>query len=107
MAIRLVYASRLASGVQSSDIDAIAATFADRNARRGITGILALDGDHVCQILEGPDEDVSSLFDTITKDRRHEGVVELHRTSIERPRFAAWGMARRPMIDVVMMAYAD
>lgn len=105
--IRLVYASTLVPLTTGSDIDEIVAHSAVRNADRGITGMLAMEGDRICQILEGPDEAVLDLFARIAHDNRHQGVAEIERRSIERRAFADWTMVRRPMIDVVMMAFAD
>ncbi|KQT69036.1 MULTISPECIES: BLUF domain-containing protein [unclassified Aureimonas] len=104
MLIRLTYASLLAPHCDQACIDEIVAKSAPANQARGITGILAVDGDHVLQILEGPETVVLGLFEHIRRDDRHQGVVEIDRTSIEATHFEAWGMVKRSMADAVMMS---
>lgn len=104
MLIRLTYASLLAPHCDHSCIDDIVAKAAPANQAHGITGILAIDGDHVLQILEGPEAAVVGLYDHIRKDDRHHGVVEIDRTAIRAPHFGAWGMVKRSMADAVMMS---
>lgn len=104
MLIRLTYASLLAPDCDRNCIDDIVSKSAPANRERGITGILAVDGDHVLQILEGPETDVLGLFDHIRRDERHHGVVEIDRASISAAHFEAWGMVRRSMADAVMMS---
>lgn len=104
MLIRLTYASLLAPHCDKACIDEIVAKSAPANRERGITGILAVDGEHVLQILEGPETVVLGLFDHIRKDDRHQGVVEIDRTPIDTTHFEAWGMVRRSMADAVMMS---
>lgn len=103
MLIRLAYASTLALHCDRRCINEIVDWSAPANMRRGITGILAVDGDSVLQIIEGPETDVMALFDHIRKDDRHFGVVELDRETIDAPHFGSWGMALRPMSDALML----
>lgn len=104
MLIRLTYASRLAPHCDQACIEGIVAKSAPANRERGITGILAVDGDHVLQILEGPEPDVLGLFEHIRRDDRHHGVVEIDRIAIAAAHFEAWGMVRRSMADAVLMS---
>lgn len=104
--IRLTYASTLAAETGAHDVEAIVDHSARRNGERDITGILAIEDRKICQILEGPAERVLPLYDLIRADPRHSGVVELDRRAIETRSFPDWGMTRRPMFDVVMLAFA-
>lgn len=107
MLLRLVYVSTLADGVDRAEVDRIVAHSHGANGRREVTGMLALDEDRVCQILEGPEAEVDALFDLIRRDARHEGVVMLDRRPVEERRFGKWGMARRRMVDVVTLAFTS
>lgn len=89
-----------------ADIDVLVGRAAAFNKAHGITGILALEGSRVCQVLEGPAETIESLFASIKKDKRHSGVSQIGCAPIDEPFFEDWGMVRRPMVDIVTMAYA-
>ena len=103
MLTRLRYASILATEITTTDIDAIVDKSAAWNREHGITGVLAVDGDSVLQILEGPTEEVGELFAKISADPRHQGVVELDRESIDACHFSDWGMVRRSMAAMLLM----
>ena len=105
--IRLTYASTLQDSVGSDDLDAIVAHAARRNAEAGISGIRAVEDRRVCQVLEGEEKAVETLYQRILADPRHDGVVELARHPIDSRTFADWSMSRRPMFDVVMAAFAQ
>ena len=106
MLTRLRYVSTLAPKTTDADIDAIVALSSSRNRACSITGILAVEGVRVLQVLEGPSDHVGHLFDRIVDDFRHFGVVELERVEIVRLRYPNWGMIRRPM-STMMMAKED
>ena len=102
---RIVYTSTLHSHITEEEISDLVAKAADFNKSQGITGMLALENRRVCQILEGPQEQLEALFRSILKDTRHFGVTELVHVEIGKSGFASWGMVRRPMIDMVIMAF--
>ncbi|MBB3953006.1 BLUF domain-containing protein [Aureimonas jatrophae] len=64
--VRLVYSSSIAPGVTAQAVTDIVRVSTERNRASGITGMLALDGTRVCQILEGP-------HDTVVALRHHSG----------------------------------
>lgn len=102
--IRLTYVSTLRPHVTDVDIDGLVAKAADFNKAHDITGVLAIEGDRVCQILEGPESAVDALFSSIRKDERHLAVVQIEHRRIVKTAFETWGMARRNMVDMVMFA---
>ena len=104
-ALRIVYVSTLRSDVTGDIIEELVREAAAFNKAQGITGMLAFEDRRVCQILEGPEAAVTSLYKAIQRDPRHFGVVELVRTPIDAPSFQAWGMVKRPMIDMVTLAF--
>jgi hypothetical protein len=105
--IRLSYVSTLRPHVTVADIDAMVAKASDFNKAHDITGILAIEGERVCQILEGPDGAVDALYASIERDERHHGVTLIVRRPIEKSVFEAWGMARRPMVDIAIYALTN
>jgi hypothetical protein len=90
--------------VADGDVSELVAKAAEFNREHHITGVLAVDGDRVCQILEGPSEAVDALFASICEDDRHHTVIQIEHIAIPKSSFEAWGMARRPMIDMVTFA---
>ena len=80
---------------------------ADFNKTHEITGILAIDGERVCQILEGPAEAVDALYASIERDVRHYGVTLIVHQPLEKSAFEAWGMVRRDMVDIAIYALTN
>lgn len=104
--LRIVYASSLAPSISNDDVDRIVAKAQTRNAKLDVTGFMAVERPSVVQILEGPAPVVRKLFDQIRADTRHSGLVVLDERGVNERRFPSWTMARRPMIDAVMLAYS-
>ncbi len=105
MPLRIVYVSTLEPHVTDAEIDGLVEKAAAFNKAHGITGLLAFEGRRVCQILEGPEDAVGTLFRSIDRDSRHRGITEILNVPIDTVTFENWGMVRRPMIDMVMAAY--
>ena len=103
MLIRLRYASTLSPDTTTDDVEAIVRWSAINNRKRGVTGVLAVEGSSVIQILEGPVLEVNSLFDRIAADERHQGVVVLDRDKVAKVRFEDWGMVKRSMTAMLLM----
>lgn len=102
--IRLSYVSTLSPNTTAAEIDALVAAAAKFNKSHGITGVLAIDGERVCQILEGPASATDALFSAIEKDKRHYGVTLIVHQPIEKTSFKDWGMVRRDMVDIAIYA---
>ena len=89
----LVYASTVADGVSSTDIDDIISASHRNNSLVGITGILVLGSGIFFQWIEGPKEEVMSLVKLIETDRRHELMTVLSTDEEIRERiFPSWDM---------------
>lgn len=102
--IRLAYISTLRPGVTSTDLDDLVAEAASFNKAHDITGVLALEGSQVCQILEGPVDVVEKLYASIQRDDRHHGVATIEHRPISKTAFENWGMVKRNMVDMVIYA---
>ncbi|RYD48611.1 MAG: BLUF domain-containing protein [Sphingomonadales bacterium] len=102
MLIRLRYASTLSDATTPDDLVAIVAWSAEWNRAHAITGILAVDGRKVMQVLEGSAEAVDALFVQIARDPRHHGVIVLDRFEIPEVSFDDWGMVRRSMVAMLL-----
>ena len=63
------------------------------NPSKNITGALLYSGGYFCQVIEGPEEALEELFDSIQMDDRHGEVTVLHFEPIEERGFDEWAMA--------------
>lgn len=88
---RLVYFSERAC--DDATLADIVARAAERNRARGVTGLLMADERSFIQILEGPRVSVSAVFQAISQDPRHSGVVLVEMTEIAARSYPSWGMA--------------
>lgn len=94
MLVRLLYASRLASGAGGDVIESILAQSRNKNPALGITGVLCHGGDVFMQVLEGGRAPVNALYNKIAGDSRHREVVLLHYEEIHERRFGGWTMGQ-------------
>jgi hypothetical protein len=97
--LSLVYVSSAAAEFSESDLVALLKQSGEKNARMGITGLLLYKDGNFMQVLEGPDDAVRQLFETILADSRHRGVIRLLERQIEQRQFANWAMAFRNLSD--------
>ncbi|MAN55846.1 MAG: hypothetical protein CMI50_05190 [Paracoccus sp.] len=65
-----------------------------RNARLGITGLLHREADVYYQWIEGPADNLDSLYEDILADPRHRDVELLLRSPIAQRQFDGWSMGR-------------
>lgn len=63
------------------------------NPEKGVTGALLYSGGYFCQVIEGPEEVLEDLFETIQMDDRHGEVTVLQFEPIEERGFSDWDMA--------------
>lgn len=63
------------------------------NPEKGVTGALLYSGGYFCQVIEGPEDVLEDLFETIQMDGRHGDVTVLHFEPIEARGFGEWAMA--------------
>ena len=75
------------------EIASILASANENNPKMGITGALLYSGGYFCQVIEGTDEALEELFETIQMDDRHTDVKVLHFEPLENRNFADWSMA--------------
>ena len=89
----IVYCSRAAHGVDKEALEKIITTARHHNPRFGITGLLVFGSGVFFQWLEGPKDNVTSLFKMISADARHSDVVLLTQEDEFRERlFPNWDM---------------
>ena len=92
--IRIKYVSRFSRDMSPAAIDALVEHAQAKNASLGVTGILVTTGGLFYQIIEGPEADTTSLFNTIAADPRHADVLVLSRESATSRIFPDWSMRK-------------
>ena len=89
----IVYCSQAAQHMDKESIDRIITTSKYTTPRFGITGLLTFGSGFFFQWLEGPEDNVTSLFKIISADPRHCNVVLLTKEDEFRERiFPNWDM---------------
>lgn len=95
MLISLLYlsTSKLDPASAERDVLALVAESKTRNEARGLTGAMIFTGTHFAQVVEGEDEAVNTLLDTLRADPRHANLIVVNRSPLTVRRFADWNMA--------------
>jgi hypothetical protein len=89
---RLLYISTARSTLPPRELEAILRVSRRNNAAVGVTGLLVAGGRRFLQMLEGPDQAVSNVFDRIQRDPRHFALVTLSARQIETRLTPDWAM---------------
>lgn len=89
----LVYASTAARPFDSAQLLDLLVEARSRNERRSITGVLLYDHGHFLQLLEGGQDDVLAVYDSIRRDPRHREVRTLWAAAGANRQFTEWQMA--------------
>lgn len=76
-----------------AEITKILAAAHKNNPAKGVTGALLYSGGYFCQVIEGPEEVLEELYETIQMDDRHGDVTVLHFEPIKARGFSEWAMA--------------
>lgn len=76
-----------------AQIESILAAAHKNNPANNVTGALLYSGGYFCQVIEGEEEVLEELFETIQMDDRHGEVTVLHFEPIEHRSFGEWAMA--------------
>jgi Sensors of blue-light using FAD len=97
--LSLVYVSSATRNFSEPDLVALLKQSQENNARLGITGMLLHKDGNFIQVLEGPDEAVNRLFETINSDERHQGTIRLLDRQVEQREFPDWSMGFRNLKD--------
>ncbi|PTS82046.1 blue light sensor protein [Pseudomonas sp. HMWF032] len=95
--VRLLYVSKVVNGLGAHEIDALLQVARQHNAKVGITGMLAFNGEFFLQVLEGGRTAVNQLYQHIALDSRHEQLLLLQVSEIDERQFPEWSMAYVPI----------
>ncbi len=90
---RLIYASRMAKGVDPGDLMRILEASKRNNEKLAVTGVLCYSSAGFLQVIEGPSDSVNELFRRIVRDTRNENVTLLWFDAVAKRDFPEWAMA--------------
>ena len=93
--IQLIYASR-PLGFDELTLLGILHSARTNNVRDDVTGALICRHDLYLQLLEGPPEAVTAVFERIQRDERHIEVVKLIEAETDARLFPEWAMRHDP-----------
>lgn len=85
--------SRLATAEQEREVDAIVSWSRGRNAGLGVSGALVFTERNFAQYLEGPEQSVDALMDSIGRDPRHGELQTIYRRPLRERLFPTWALA--------------
>ena len=92
---QLIYASR-PFGFDDARLNAILESARRNNLRTGVTGALICRADVYLQLLEGPRDCVTTLFQRISNDDRHLDVMLVSVEDVPARLFPGWAMRDDP-----------
>ena len=90
--IQLIYLSTATKKIDDEDIEKILEVSRQNNRNRGVTGLLIVKGRTFMQALEGEETVVRNLYEKISKDPRHTGIIKISERMIEKRDFPDWTM---------------
>lgn len=94
--LRLVYLSRPTATMDNEAIDTLLNQARERNPLLEVTGVLCSGRGFFVQVLEGPENNVVTLYARILSDPRHQLPSMLSIGLSSRRAFAQWSMAHIP-----------
>ncbi len=92
---KLIYLSSETESFNEHELLTILEESINNNKRRGVTGVLLYSGGNFIQLLEGPREEVESLFQVVKKDKRHTNIIRLLAEYSDTRDFPDWKMGFR------------
>jgi hypothetical protein len=90
--VEYIYASAATQEFSGDDLIHLLRLARTNNTQLDITGMLLHHDGSFIQVLEGPEEAVRTLFETISRDERHANILLLSKRAIEERSFGNWGM---------------
>jgi len=97
--VSLVYVSRSAQPMSDADLKDILAEARDKNAAKGITGMLLYRDDFFVQALEGDKAAVQTTYEKICKDPRHTRILKLYEHPLKVRAYENWSMGFNKIDD--------
>src|ERR1700712_1624399 len=97
----LVYLSSASYPYTDGDLATLLMNSRANNRELGLTGILLYREGQIMQLLEGPDDAVTTKYEVIAADRRHKRVKKLAENEVSERLFPEWTMGYQPVSDTL------
>lgn len=105
MLYELLYTSASAKGMNSTELISLLEMARTKNSRLGVTGLLLYCNREYMQLIEGEEDTIRSLWNSIRSDKRHLSVRIMYEGAIEKRGFADWSMGFRDLTGVDMKEF--
>jgi hypothetical protein len=94
MLVQLLYASIPSENhITSQSLADFLPTAIVKNKENDITGLLISSPSFYVQLIEGKREKINQLYNNISKDQRHSGIILLRYSEIREKEFSDWSMS--------------
>ncbi|PPD35064.1 MAG: hypothetical protein CTY19_02890 [Methylomonas sp.] len=90
--IYLMFASSAVKKLDHQELSELSQQAERKNQKLGITGQLIYDDGNFLSVLEGQAESVQQLFQAISHDSRHHGLILIHEGALRKRVFSNWSM---------------
>jgi len=101
MLFQIIYVSSAVDALDSQTYQSIAMKAVEFNKSVQITGMMMLYNGAIIQVMEGPKEAVTELYERILVDRRHKNPIKLFGGAIEKRDFPDWSMGFEHANDAI------
>ncbi len=88
----LIYVSSATKHFSEEDLKDLLIISRKNNTSLGITGMLLYSDDNFIQVIEGELKTINGLYEKISKDPRHKGILRLLKGEIQTRNFGEWSM---------------
>jgi len=99
---QIVYISTAFPKLSAEQLDELASSASERNAKTGVTGLMVYGDGTFMQVFEGPPDVVGALYKAIRRDPRHRDIITLLDTIRPARDFGAWNMACAEAPDLAL-----
>jgi len=89
----IVYVSNMTHEMTIIEIEYLLMKARERNKEHDVTGLLLCHHGAFMQYIEGPQTNLLKIYDVITADPNHNGIIQLVHTQINAREFEDWSMA--------------
>jgi FAD-dependent sensor of blue light len=106
---QVIYSSAAVSLFSETELARLLANARSNNERLGVTGLLLYDDGSFLQVLEGEQQVIDTLYETIARDKRHNRIVALLRRDVSARHFGQWrmGFASMSVVSKKLPGYAE
>ena len=102
----LLYTSLSPTGLTDAELVELLESARLKNKELGITGMLIYYNREIMQILEGEEEVVKALYNTISQDVRHTSANVFYQGDIDERAFSGWSMALKVLDEKAVKTIA-